>query len=557
MIRNAAHVALLLFAIAPATAAADASTELAPLVQRIKQVGREGQGNVEASKAWKELVRFGPNALPAILHGMNDADATALNWLRTAVEAIAEREVEANRPLPAAELETYIRERKNSPMGRRIAYQWLCRADKTTPARLLPTMLDDPSAELRRDAVDVVQKEAKALLDKGDKDAAAKAFRRAFEASRDRDQVIALGKQLAELGVSVDIATHFGFIREWHLLASFDSRKGIGYAAAYPPEEKVDLKAAYRDRDGNEIRWKPAKVDDAYGKLDLNKLIGAHKGAVAYAYAVVEAPGELKVELRAASPNAIKIYLNGKQVFGREEYHHGSRMDAHVAAVTLKPGRNEILLKVCQNEQTEDWAQAWQFQFRICDAVGGATPVKVAGDRPGQGGEKELQKLRQELKEKQKLLEQERKESDKLRAEIMRLKGTDSKEDQVYKAMIKKLEAELAAAEGVRRAPYVHAVMFYLKKDAPTSEVDSLLKDSGALLGKIPSVKALWFGKPAKQATPDVAAKDYHVGLLVLFDDYKGLKEYLDHPLHQKFLDRHKQYWDKTPVYDFERARGP
>jgi len=571
--------ALLLCLSAVSAWAADAGVELAPLVQRIKEVGRHGEGNVEAAKAWKELVRFGPGALPALLHGMNGADPTAANWLRTAVDAIAERELQANRSLPAVELETYIRNRANSPHGRHLAYEWLCRVDKTAPDRLLPTMLDDPSGGLRREAVAVALREAQAVLDKGDKAAATKAFRRAFDASRDRDQVVELAKQLQALGVQVDLAAHFGFIREWQLLASFDNVKGVGFAAVYPPEQRVDLGAAYRDKEGKDIRWRPARTEDAYGMMNLNKLIGPHKGAVAYAFTVVESPVEQQVEFRAATPNALKMFLNGKQVFGREEYHHGSRMDGHIAVATLRQGRNDLLLKICQNEQTEEWAQSWQFQFRICDDVGGAVAVKVVPlEKPGQGGDKELQKLRQELqkanaelKERQRLLDQEKKENQKLqqtinelRADLAKLKERDSKEDQALKAAIKKLESEaadlrkrLANAEEVSRAPYVHAVLFTLKSDAPVGEADALIKDANDLLGKIPSVKGLWVGKPARQATPDVAVKDYHVGLVIVFDSYKGLKAYLDHPQHKKFVDRHGSYWDKTPVYDFERGRSP
>ena len=40
-------------------------------------------------------------------------------------------------------------------------------------------------------------------------------------------------------------------------------------------------------------------------------------------------------------------------------------------------GRNTILLKVCQNEQADAWAQVWDFQLRVCDAVGGAVPLTV------------------------------------------------------------------------------------------------------------------------------------------------------------------------------------
>ena len=47
-------------------------------------------------------------------------------------------------------------------------------------------------------------------------------------------------------------------------------------------------------------------------------------------------------------------------------------MDQYVSTGVLKPGRNVILLKVCQNEQDQSWAQDWKFQLRVCDATGTA-----------------------------------------------------------------------------------------------------------------------------------------------------------------------------------------
>ncbi len=55
-------------------------------------------------------------------------------------------------------------------------------------------------------------------------------------------------------------------------------------------------------------------------------------------------------------------------------------MDQYIGQGELKAGRNVILLKICQNEQTEDWAQDWKFQFRVCDSLGKAIH---STDRPG------------------------------------------------------------------------------------------------------------------------------------------------------------------------------
>jgi hypothetical protein len=99
-------------------------------------------------------------------------------------------------------------------------------------------------------------------------------------------------------------------------------------------------------------------------------------------------------------------------------------------------------------------------------------------------------------------------------------------------------------------APFVHTVVFYLKKDAPATETDALIADTQKLLAKIPSVRDIRVGKPADKATP-VAIKDYQLGLIVLFDDVEGLHTYLDHPLHKEYVANHEKNFEKVVVYDF------
>jgi hypothetical protein len=372
-IKRAGLLILGLALAAPAAAAADT----AALLARIRAVGREGAGNAEASAAWKELVRLGPDALPTILAGLDGADATAANWLRNAVDAIAERALADGKSLPADRLEQFIADKKHAGVARRLAYEWLARVDKSAPARLLPDMLQDPSPELRRDAVAVAIDDARKLLVKGDKEAAAASYRKALSGACDKDQVDAIAGRLKALGSPVDLAAHFGFIRTWHLVAPFDNHNGVGFNTAYPPEKGVDLAAVYKGKGGKEARWVAHTTDSPYGAVDLNKALGKQKGTVAYAFAVVESPAARPVQLRVGSINAVKIFLNGKELFAREEYHHGVEMDQYVAAGALKAGRNEVLIKVCQNEQSEEWAQNWGLQARLCDAVGAAVPFKL------------------------------------------------------------------------------------------------------------------------------------------------------------------------------------
>ncbi|HEY7311120.1 MAG TPA: hypothetical protein VH643_17275 [Gemmataceae bacterium] len=364
--------------------------ETADALARLRAVGREGAGNAAAAKAWKEVVQQGPSALPAILEAMDDADAVSANWLRTALDAIGERALADGRPLPAEQLEQFVRQKRHNGAARRLAYEWLCRVDPKTPDRLLPGMLQDPSPELRRDAVAAVLKEAQTRLDKGDKDAARQAYQRALTGACDKDQVDLIAKELDKLGVKVDVPAHFGFVRRWLFVVPFDNTGNKGFDTAYPPEKRVDPKAVYTGKKGAEARWTTHTTEDRFGVVDLNKVLGKQKGVVAYAYAVLESPSERPIQIRAGSMNGLKIFLNGKEVFHRDEYHHGMELDQHIAAATLKAGRNELLVKVCQNEQTEDWAQEWKFQVRLCDATGAAvpfTPIAVKTENTTKRGE--------------------------------------------------------------------------------------------------------------------------------------------------------------------------
>jgi hypothetical protein len=376
---------LILALAAPGVVAAQDTSEL---LAKIKAVGKEGAGSVAARQAWAELVRRGPDVLVATLAGLNDASPRAANWVRSAVDAIAENALADGKTLPAAKLEEFVKDHRHSGAARRLAYEWLVKVDAKAPGRLLPGMLDDPGAELRRDAVALVLNDAGAAFEKNKQADAEAGYKRALKFARDRDQLKLIADRLKKLGHDVDLAEHFGFVTRWCVIGPFDSSGGKGFKAVYPPEKGVNLMAVYEGKEGK-VRWfdhvapTPAGSTDLerLGLVDFNKIIGPLHGTVAYAYAAIDTKAERDVELRAGSFNAVRIYLNGKEIYFREEYHHGMQMDMHVGRGKLKAGRNEILVKVCQNEQTESWAQNWSVQLRVCDAIGGAVPVTTVTEK--------------------------------------------------------------------------------------------------------------------------------------------------------------------------------
>lgn len=349
-------------------------------LKHVRAVQREGHGHPAAIEAARQLQQLPASQLPRVLVGMDGANPLAVNWLRGIIETIADRAERARQPLPLEELELFLNDTSHHPRARRLAYELIARHDADAEKRLVSGWVDDPSLELRRDAVAWLLGRAAAAREKGDTDEAVRLYKEAFAASRDIDQVQSLAKTLTELGHPVDTAEHLGFLRDWHIIGPFDSTGGKGFAIAYPPETAVNLEQKLPGKTG-EVAWMPARTDDGYGVIDLNEVLGKHKGAVAYAFAAFHAEQPQDVELRLGSINANKVWLNGELLTSNEIYHTNMFIDQYVGRGRLKAGRNEILVKIAQNEQTEAWAEAWMFQLRVCDAIGTAVRSTPAGDQ--------------------------------------------------------------------------------------------------------------------------------------------------------------------------------
>ena len=335
----------------------------------LKAVGADGKGHREAVRAWQTLSKSDAAALLPILRAFDDANPLAANWLRSAVETIADREIAAGRPLPAAELESFVLDVARDTRARRLAFEQLTRVDSGAADRLIPGMLHDPGAEFRRDAVSRRLDEANALFDGGNKEKALEIYRQALGGAVDDDQVKPVVARLRELGERVDLPKHFGFLTTWQAIGPFDNRGLVGFQKEYPPERDGDLKQTYAGQLGD-VAWQPVNVQDDYGIVDIAKTFQNYKGSVMYFTTEFHSPASRDVDVRLGTPNAWKLWVNGQHLFGRDEYHHGTMIDQYKVRVHLEPGKNVILLKICQNEQKQDWAQDYHFQLRICDAAG-------------------------------------------------------------------------------------------------------------------------------------------------------------------------------------------
>jgi hypothetical protein len=362
---------LLVMAVWLSFVAACEAAELDDALATFTKVGPKAEGSAPAAAAWRVVSAAEPAELPKILAALDDASPLAANYIRSAADAVTDRAINAGSPLPAAELEAFVLDLDHAPRARRAAFEYLTRVDPSAPDRLIPGMLDDPGLDFRREAVSRVVDKADEQLAAADRDGARASLEQALAASRDVDQFKAIVTKLGELDVKVDVPKHFGFILDWKLIGPFDNVGGNGFSVAYPPEEKLDLAARVAGKQG-EVAWTDHVSTDEYGKIDLNVGLGKASGVAGYAVAQFVSDAERPIELRITSSNALKVWLNGKQIIESAVYHSGSEFDQFAGSGQLKAGKNTILVKLCQNEQTESWAQVWEFSLRACDEIGTA-----------------------------------------------------------------------------------------------------------------------------------------------------------------------------------------
>jgi len=184
---------------------------------------------------------------------------------------------------------------------------------------------------------------------------------------RQSENLLALAEFCLEHGLPEKAAIYInkaGFIAEsaWLTLGPFDNTEGIGYNTAYIIEDatQVDTTATYDGADG-EVSWQKLNDRMLDGFVDFGKDVNWR---AAYAWVTITSPEERKAQLRFDSDDQGKVWLNEKKMYAHRRRNRGAVMDRRTIPVTLRSGKNSILVKVC-NETS-----SWGFYLRITDTDG-------------------------------------------------------------------------------------------------------------------------------------------------------------------------------------------
>ncbi len=357
----------LIYGISATAADDDVSSDLAAILR----VGPNGAGSAAARAAQDRLSKRGLEILPQLLVAMDTSNVVAANWLRTIFDPLVEKGLAGPQTdWPQDFLKEYASDAKRRGRPRELALEILDQLEPNYRAAWLPTRLDDP--EFRFDAVAAALTTGDRALAAQQTDQAKSEFHKAFQHARDAGQVTQAATKLQSLGEPADATKHLGLIPAWKLLGPFDAPAKTGFATIFPPEEKLDFDAAYDGQEGTEIRWKPFETKDVLGTVNLIDVLGVCREAVGFAYAELDVPHGGPAQLRCSADDNCSVWLNGEKVFGRDQWLNGTRFDRFVAPVTLKSGRNTVLVKICQGPQHRDpeVPNNWTFQVRFCDEQG-------------------------------------------------------------------------------------------------------------------------------------------------------------------------------------------
>ncbi len=333
-------------------------------IQLLQSLSSGDESTLAATRAIKQLNKANDVTLMQSLAAMKGATPIGRNWILGLANSLYRKTGKSQ----TSELTKFLSDPNQDGEARYIVFQWLTANNDELRKELLSNMNQDASPELRYLAIDEAMKsklETKQLLP-------------LLEAARHPSQVVSIIEKMKELGETIDQSKQLGFLPNWRLIGPFDNVGTVNFNKIFPVENdgvKGAFKAEYEGKTET-VKWKEETSEAADGMVDLAKIYSNEKGCIIYAATEFESEKEQDAEVRLGCINGNKIWVNGKLAMSNEVYHTGSQIDQYVEPIRLKEGKNQILLKLCQNEQKDSWAQVFQFQLRICDSTGKAILTK-------------------------------------------------------------------------------------------------------------------------------------------------------------------------------------
>jgi len=164
-------------------------------------------------------------------------------------------------------------------------------------------------------------------------------------------------------GEDIDVHRDFATVTEWMVIGPFANEGDLGgHNIVYPPEQGIDLAAAYSGLNGD-VRWMKCSMEGKRVSVDFTKIFQPTEQVCAYALCYVTTPAERSAQIRIGTNDSGKAWLGGRLIYDYPQ-EGTALLDRDIIPVTLPAGTTPILIKVCNNRLN------WGFVFRITDTEG-------------------------------------------------------------------------------------------------------------------------------------------------------------------------------------------
>jgi serine/threonine-protein kinase len=137
---------------------------------------------------------------------------------------------------------------------------------------------------------------------------------------------------------------------KWYYIGPFDNLQAKGFHTVYPPEKEINLKAVYPGKNDQPVKWNLYADFDIGIPLDFLPLFPTPQErtwACVYLYHEMYVSEATSFPVSLGSDDTLTVWLNDQRLIAKNVW-RGVQKDDEFTILKLKPGRNKLLVKICQ-----------------------------------------------------------------------------------------------------------------------------------------------------------------------------------------------------------------
>ncbi|HPO08452.1 MAG TPA: hypothetical protein PLZ55_07270 [bacterium] len=166
----------------------------------------------------------------------------------------------------------------------------------------------------------------------------------------------------------MDIVGNFGLITDWLLLGPFENQadppnRNTAFRTQWIDTTQTEIPTSIATKDGKQMSWKLWSSNPYSGYVNPMSLFDPNRWMSYFVLCYVTSPDRRAAQLRTGSNDGIAVWVNGEKLY-EVNRKRGPIVDDDVIDIVLSPGRNTILLQICQMRGTTG------FYGRITDDSG-------------------------------------------------------------------------------------------------------------------------------------------------------------------------------------------